>query len=314
MTGFQLDRRISRVWLMLSLSWIMPLVCLTGCDNPRTQSTEPAYSSQPPAMQRVMVFGVHPLHNPQKLDAVYGPLVAYLNSQLGDVKLRLEASRDYGSYEEKLFARQFEFALPNPYQTLRALKHGYKVFGRVDQEGDFRGIVVVRRDSAVRNVADLSGKTIAYPAPTALAATMMPQFFLRQNGLDLMRETQSRYVGSQESSILNVYHKDAAAAATWPPPWRAFVKEHPTEAAELKVMWETEPLPGNSLVVRNDVPPELVARVARLLTTLHESEAGRSILAGMEAHGIAPATEDTYAPVRAFLDEFSRTVRPLEQP
>jgi phosphonate transport system substrate-binding protein len=287
---------------------------LTGCEDQRTQSTEPSYSEQPPIMQRVMVFGVHPLHNPQKLDAVYGPLIQYLNSQLDDVKLRLEASRDYGAYEQKLFGRQFEFALPNPYQTLRALKYGYQVFGRVDQEGDFRGIVLVRRDSSIRAVADLRGKTIAYPAPTALAATMMPQFFLRKHGLDLMRETDSRYVGSQESSILNAYRKDAAAAATWPPPWRAFVKEHPAEAAELKVIWETDPLPGNSLVVRDDVPPELAARVARLLTTLHESEAGRSILGGMEAHGIVPANEDTYAPVRVFLDEFARTVRPVEQP
>lgn len=301
-----------KIMIVLRLSWLAFLVCLTGCENRSTQSTEPAYSAQPPSLQREMVFGVHPLHNPQKLDAVYGPLVAYLNAQLGDVKLRLEASRDYGTYEDKLFERQFEFALPNPYQTLRALKHGYKVFGRVDHEGDFRGIFVVRRDSAIRTVADLRGTTIAYPAPTAVAATMMPQFFLRQNGLDLMRETQSRYVGSQESSILNAYRKDAAAAATWPPPWRAFAKDHPAEAAELKVMWETDSLPGNGLVVRDDVPPELAARVASLLTALHESKAGRAILAGMEARGIVPATEDTYAPVRAFLDEFSHTVRPLE--
>lgn len=304
--------QISRRWRVLSLCWGMALAFLAGCGDQRAPSAEPAYSARPPSLQREMVFGVHPLHNPQKLDAVYGPLVAHLNAQLGDVKLRLEASRDYSAYEDKLFGRQFEFALPNPYQTLRALQHGYKVFGRVDQEGEFRGLFVARRDSPVRAVADLRGKTIAYPAPTALAATMMPQFFLRQHGLDLMRETQSRYVGSQESSILNAYRGDAAAAATWPPPWRAFVKEHPAEAAELKVMWETDPLPGNSLVVRDDVPPELAARVVRILTTLHQSEAGRTILAGMEAHGIVPATEDTYIPVRVFLDEFSRTVRPLE--
>ena len=69
-----------------------------------------------------------------------------------------------------------------------------------------------------------------------------------------MRDIENRYVGSQESSIMNAYLGQTAAGATWPPPWRAFQKEHPREAAELKVIWETESLVNNSVMVRDDVP------------------------------------------------------------
>jgi len=65
---------------------------------------------------------------------------------------------------------------------------------------NFRGIILVRKDSAIENVADLKGKAVSYPAPTALAAAMMPQYYLQTHGLDVMNDLDNRYVGSQASS------------------------------------------------------------------------------------------------------------------
>ena len=286
------------------------LCLLSACDQ-GPGGNAPAFSDQPAHVgtKPVYLFGVHPLHNPQLLFERYQPLVAFLNQKLGDVEFKLEASRDYPSYDQKLFNGHFQFALPNPYETTEAIDRGYRVFAKMGKDDDFRGIFLVRRDSGIEKVTDLKGKAVSYPAPSALAATMLPQWFLKQHGLDVFRDIDNRYVGSQESSILNVLQGKVSAGATWPPPWRAFQREHPEQAAQLELKWETQNLPNNSLVARKDMPEALVLRVRDLLVHLQDHAEGRAILAKMENPYFVVADNAAYDPVRAFIARFRAEVR-----
>lgn len=282
-------------------------------EPPDRQPYAPRYGDSPPGsrLRRPVVFGVHPLHNPQRLFSTYGPIVDRLNAAIDGVRFVLEASRNYDEFDKKLYARHFDLALPNPYETINALKRGYRVFGKLGGDEQFRGIILLRRDSPVRQVRDLRGRVISFPAPTALAAAMLPQQFLHDHGLPLSAYT-ARYVGSQESSIMNVLLGDASAGSTWPPPWQMFQRSRPAEAAQLKVQWQTATLPNNSLVARDDFPPALLAEVKALLFGLHESAEGQALLAALPAAGFVPASEATYQPVRDFVARFSRTVRAVE--
>ena len=244
---------------------------------------------------------------------VFGPLMSYLNKNIKSAVFELEASNNYPAYEQKIKAKQFEFGLPNPYQTLMSMEHGYRIFGKMGDDKNFRGVILVRKDSGIKKISDLKGKTISYPAATALAATMMPQNFLIKNGLDLFKETKSIYVGSQESSIMSVYLKTSQAGATWPPPWNSFVQTHPDKAKDLEIMWQTDTLPSNGLVVREDIPQALVDEVKRLLFSLHENEEGRTILAGIGLSRFESANEATYEPVKKFLQKFTLEVRSPEK-
>ncbi len=284
---------------------------LAACHNPAPPPYQPSFSKTPPVTETVYHFGVHPLHNPQHLYEVFGPLMDYLSEQIPSARFKLEASRNYAAYDEKLYAGKFDFALPNPYQTINAVDKGYRVFAKMGDNDNFRGIFLVRRDSGIHQVTDLKGKRVSYPAPTALAATMMPQFYLQTHGVSVMSELDNRYVGSQESSVMNVYLKQTSAAATWPPPWRALAKQRPELERELQVIWQTEPLINNGLVVSPEVPAETVQRVHDLLVNLHTHEQGRQILAPMELSRFESANDESYQVVRDFMEEFSRQVRPL---
>jgi phosphonate transport system substrate-binding protein len=286
-------------------------IVLSACGE-EDDGYAPTISSARDAGTHEYVFGVHPLHNPQQLFRVYGPLIDHLNAHLNGPKLRLEASFDYAGFEQKLYSGKFDFALPNPYQTVRSLEHGYRVFAKMGDDDHFRGIIIVRRDSGIQSVADLRGKVISYPAPTALAAAMLPQAFLQEQGLDVMQDTKSIYVGSQESSIMNVVLGTSAAGATWPPIWQRFKDEKPDLAAQLELKWETSSLVNNGLVVREDVPADLTRRIRDLLCSLNQSKEGQTILSGIALSRFEAADDQTYAPVEAFLDHFSKTVRAPE--
>ena len=286
---------------------------LTACDQASTDNNTVQYSTEPNQRSVVMYrLAIHPLHNPKKLFEAYQPLVDYINSQLQDVHLELEASRDYPTYEKKFRGREPELLLPNPWQTLQAIDQGYHVIGMAGDADDFKGIFIVREDSNIKLPIDLKGKIVSYPAATALAAAIMPQYFLYTNGIDIKTDIQNIYVGSQESSIMNVYLGKVAAGATWPPPWRLFQKDHPEKAKQLKVIWQTSPLINNSVMVRNDIPEDISKQIQKILVGLADTPQGQVILSGMETNRIYPANDADYNVVNVFIKHFEEVVRPVE--
>ena len=120
------------------------------------------------------------------------------------MELKLEASRNYQEFDKKLYSGHFDFAMPNPYQTLRSLAYGYQIFGKMADDEEFRGIILVRKDSGIHQVGDLKGKAVFYLAKTDLAVTMMMQQYLNTHGININTDIENHYVSSEESSIMNV--------------------------------------------------------------------------------------------------------------
>ena len=299
--------------LVLSLLPVLLLV-LAGCEKAPEEVGGPVYSKGSESQKPVYRFAIHPLHNPRKLSEAYQPLIDHLNEQITEVNFELEASRDYQAYEVKFRDRKPQMVLPNPWQTLEAIKVGYNVVAMAGEAEDFKGIFIVRKDSGIEMPADLKGKVVSYPSHTALAACIMPQRYLHDNGINIHEDIENRYVGSQESSIMNALLGESAAGATWPPPWRLFQKDRPEDAAQLHVIWETPPLMNNSVMFRDDVPENIVKKASEILYSLHETEQGRKILKGMETARFYQAANDSYKPVSEFVDSFEEEVRPVEQP
>ena len=307
-----------RQWLKAfpgALAFLCAVALLAGCGrNDQPAAYQPQFGDQPataPAIKEYL-FGLQPLHNPKHLFDVYSPIIDLLNASIPEAHFTLEASRNYEEFDKKLYTRHFDLALANPYQTINALKHGYHVFAKMGDDAMFRGIFIVRKDSGIHSVADLRGKALSFPARTALAATMMPQLYLHERGLPISAY-EARYVGSQESSIMNVYLGNTVAGATWPPPWIAFKNDHRDIAGQLKILWMTEALLNNGLMARDDFPPELLKKIADILLALQTSKEGREMLARIPLSHFEAASAETYRPIHDFVARFSRTVRPLNE-
>lgn len=299
---------------ILAICWrtFGPLLLLlaSACSRQEAASA-PVYADAPAATQQKThyVFAVHPLYNPQLLHQKYQPLMRYLGERIPDVVFDLDASNDYADYERKLKGGLPQFSLPNPYHAIAARAWGYHVIAKMGNDDLFRGIFVVRKDSPIHKPADLRGKVVSYPAPTALAAAMMPQLFLQTHGVDVETELTNKYVGTHNSSIMNAYLGESAVGVTWPVAWRAFQKANPKEADELYVIWQTPTLIQNAVVVRNDVPQAVADQVQHLLVTLHESPAGREILQNIDTASFDAATDAQFEVVVDFLKSYNAKVK-----
>jgi phosphonate transport system substrate-binding protein len=213
---------------------LLTILFAVACDSSGPPTSGPAYGSGAAGTATPLYhLAIHPLHNPKKMAEAYQPLIEYFNNNIPEASFVLGASRDYQAYERKFRARTSAFLPPNPWHTLEAIKMGYRVIAMAGDAEDFKGIFIVRKDSDIQKPVELKGKVVSYPSHIALAACIISQHFLHQQGLNVNQDITNIYVGSQKSSIMNAYLGKSAAGATWPPPWRLFQKDHPTETVQL---------------------------------------------------------------------------------
>jgi len=221
----------------------------------------------------------------------------------------LDTSNDYADFERKLRERKADFGLPNPYQAHLARGWGYQVIARMGNHEVFKGIFIARKDSPIQKPSDLRGKVVSYPAPTALAAAMMPQLYLQNHGVDVETELTNQYVGTHNSAIMNAYLGQSAVGVTWPTAWRGFQQSNPKEAAELKVLWETPKLIQNAVIAKDDLPPAVKDQVRALLVGLQGSANGQALLGGIDTDNFIESTNQDFSVVEEFLKEFNTKVK-----
>jgi len=254
-----------------------------------------------------LIVGIHPYLNAEKTFLAYRPFLHFIEENLGK-KLRLETSVNYGDYEQKLYSGHFDISIPNPLQTLTAIENGYKVIAKVKPDKDFRGLIVARKDNHIHSVEQLRSQSISFPAPTALAAGLMPKWFLFEHGLNVDKDASPRYVGSQYSSIMNAYQNDTVAAATWPSPWKTWQMENPQKAKEMEIVWETPSLVNNSIVVKVDMNESLSDKLMQILLQMDQSQKGKNLLEPSGFSGFEKADNSTYDPVRKFLLRYDQAI------
>ena len=253
-------------------------------------------------------FGIHPYMNSKKMFIFYRPILDFIEDNMGNIEIILETSSSYSDYNKKLYNGDFDFSLPNPFQTYNSLKKGYKVFARMKPDTVFRGIFLARKDSNIKTVNQLKGEYISFPAPTALAATMMPLLYLHEHGLNVNKDIEKKYVGSQYSSILNVYSSDTIVGATWPPPWETFKRENPEKAKQMEIVWETKSLINNGIVVKDGTDKRIVKELVDILINLDKTKKGQKLLFDAGFEGFVKSNDDDYSVVADFLKKYDQAI------
>lgn len=259
------------------------------------------------ATKTVYSFAPHPYLTPKDLYAAYEPMMRYLESKIPGAKFQVETSRDYAAYEAKIADRHFHFGLPNPYQTVLSLNHGYRVIAKMTPDEDFRGWMVVRKDRKLRQPSDLAGQTLCFPSASAVAATMLPMLYLHDHGLDV-KAAPIKYVGSPASAIMSVYSGDIVACGVSVRHWRIWSKNNQDKAKELETIWQTPTLPHNGVIARDDVPPQLAQQVAQALIGMDKDpKLDQSQFKADQAHFEA-APEGIYKTMERFLMRYDEAI------
>ncbi len=263
------------------MGWLVAVACLLG-SSWRVRAQE---------QQKSLTFGVVPQQSAARLAEEWGPLLAEVSRRSG-VVLAFRTAPNIPVFEERLAKGEYDLAYMNPYHYIVFHKAvGYQAFAK-EQDRRIKGILVVRKDSAYRKLADLSGKTVAFPAPAAFAASILPQAEFGR----LKIEIEPRFVASHDS----VYRAVASGLQEAGGGIQRTFEAMPAEIRDaLRVLSETPAYTPHAFAAHPRVQPAIVSKVMAAMDSLAQDETGRNLLVPLGFKGVARAQDKEWADIRA---------------
>lgn len=248
-------------------------------------------------------FGVFPRWNAQIMVAEFAPLADALGKAVGRA-VRIETDKDFASFMQRVYAREFDLLHVNQLQYLQAHERaGYQVIAKLCESADctIRAVIVTHVDSGMRRVTDLRGKTVAFGGRDAMVSHLLAQALLRRYGLDA-DAYRSVFAKNPPNALLTAYNGAADAAGVGSPVFERPEILRRVNPAKLRVLAMDEPVPPLPIAVRAALDPALAGALRRVLLDLAVSVDGRHLLARMGATHFAPAGHAEYAALAAGVD------------
>jgi phosphonate transport system substrate-binding protein len=256
----------------------------------------------PAPLTLTLTFGIVPQQSAARLAALWTPILRHLSEKTG-YAFQFKTARDIPTFEQRVAAGEYDLAYMNPYHYVVFNRQpGYRVFAS-EKDMSLAGVLVVARNGPITRTSELDGKTVAFPAPAAFAATLLLNAQLRKEGVRVV----PRFVSSHDS----VYQ--AVAKGLYPAGGgveRTLENLDPTLRKQLRVLWTTDAYPAHAIAAHPRVPGPVVEKIRQAMINMHEDPAGRDLLAAANFKGITVMHDNAYDRVRALkLDLLDKPTR-----
>jgi len=286
-----------------SLAGLVLFFLLFATCKPKSNPYEPKYSLDS-AQKKTLSYGVPT----QSYYEIHSAFVTYLNDHLPNLHIQTIASSNFSAYIDKVKGRSFDLALANGIMALDSTRLGYSILGTSVEEVANAGVILVNKDSSINHFSDLKGKTVVSTPYPALGGYMLPMLYLLKNGVNVNKEIKLKYLESFESVILNIYLGKCSAGFTTINGWNSFLKRRPEVAAKVIKKWETAPVGGNPLLIRNDVGKETISQLRTVILTMHLNEKGKKALADIGYLKFIRTDSNTYQSLKNVLKEYRELI------
>jgi len=212
-----------------------------------------------------VLFGVIPRFNPHVMYEYYQPLMDYL-SRKTSYRFELRVGRSYMETVGDLEKGVTKFAyLGGATYALARHRFGARALVRpLNREGKstYRCCILVRKDSPVKTLADLKGRTFAFGAPFSTTGSLIPGFMLVEAGVppaDLKSTRNFRNHEEVARAVLKgVYDAGAVKDVV---AWKF-------EERGLRVVAMSEELPTAPVAASPSISPDLEKAVTEALLSL----------------------------------------------
>ena len=248
-------------------------------------------------VKRIFSVGIVPQFDTRQTYSIWVPIFKELQQRTG-YQFELSGSPSIPEFEKQLSAGRFDFAYMNPYHMqVKHNKQRYVPLAREVASG-LQGILMVKK-GGVKSISELEGKTIAFPAPNALGASLLMRADLNDK---FKLSYHTIYVKSHSSVYLNVLLGLAAAGGGV----QKTLEQQPQHIQDgLEVIYRTESFSPHPFAAHPRVPEKIQREVQQALLELAKTPQGKALLAEIPIKQLGIATLEDYQPISSLgLDRF----------
>ena len=222
-----------------------------------------------------ILLGVAPQQDPARVFTMWQPVVRYLEREVGHA-FAFESAPSIEEFQKRVLEGRYDIWWGNPLTYIQANKRiGYVPIARDTTR--IAGLLVTRKEDAIKSAKELLGKKIAYPAPDALGATLLVQDYLARAGV-APNQVEAVYTGTMDSGLRGLLDGRVMAAGVVP---RAFNSLDAAERDKLSILAKTEEVAPQPLVVHPRLYKSVVTQIQRALLKLNWTPEGQQILSSI---------------------------------
>ncbi len=249
------------------------------------------FAALPVRGETIYTFSVVPQFERRVLFGIWQPIVDELEKRTG-ARFQLTTSLSVSDYERDVHRGVYDFIYVNPY-VMPNIEEQPGYVPLIRDRKPLRGILVVRKDSPVRKVEELQGKTLAVPSMSALGASLLLRAELdRQYKV----KTQVVLAKTHSSVFLHVVNGFADAGGSVQ---KALSEQDPRVRDALRVLYQTSEVPSHPLAAHQRVPAALREQVRKAFIDLSATPQGRELLGKIPMQEAVAASSEDYRPLRA---------------
>jgi phosphonate transport system substrate-binding protein len=226
------------------------------------------------------------------------PLLEYIHSRIGH-PIQLEISSTYTDLVEKCVNEELDFAFMGPSLYVEASERNPRLHLLGVMQGKnprLRGVIIVREDSPIRELAQLRNKSMAFTSPDSTMGFQIPASFIVEQGICLHDLANYSFLGNHQNVAYAVLAGRFSAGAI-----KYEVYEN-MKSLGVRILCRTPDVADHPLVATQRLEDRLVARIEKILQNMHNDEEGRKILKQLRPDlvKIAPVQNADFANMRTY--------------
>ena len=267
-----------------------------------------ALGGQPALAQSSLHLALTPSQKPTDLMVAGEAFGAALGKLVG-VPIRVTVASDYAAVVEALRNRTADLAFVHPAGYVLANREAKAMIVAKDQwhgNTSYTSRIYVRKESGLKTLEELRGKTIAFVDPSSTSGYVYPMVMLIEKGLVQNRDPKTFFKefvfsGSHDAGLQALLHGHVDAFASFDQAREQYLKD-PAEREKLIYIAESAPIPEGGICARDGLDPALVAKVRAALLSMKGPTYAPVLKALYDIDGFEPAEDREYQPVRAAMD------------
>jgi len=233
--------------------------------------------------------------DPKKHYAKTKPFIDYIADNLKHMGIKqgkVLLAKDNHQMIQYLREAKIDIVTETPFSSIIYMeKAGAKPLLRRWKKGipTYSSFIFVRKDSGINSLKELKGKTIAFEDPGSTTGYFLPKTAIIKEGLEMVELKNYKekppldkvgYCFAQgEVNISHWVHKGFVEAGTLSNEEYQEPDEVPVGfIADFRIIYETDNVPRNLILVRQDMDPKLQEEIKSILLNMKLSEEGRKAM------------------------------------
>ncbi len=222
--------------------------------------------SLPARASNVLTVGLIPSEDSRAMIANSQAMMDMLSKSLG-MPVRPFVAADYNGVIEALRSKRLDVAYLGPFSyVLGTTVADIEAFAVAETKKAgrtfYHSLVIAHKDSGIKSVADLKGRTFAFVDPSSTSGHLFPKAGLIKAGFNPDKDfARVIFSGSHDSNAVAVQNKKVDAVAIADRILDAAINKGLAKREDLVVVWKSDPIPESPTVWRRDLDPELKKRI-----------------------------------------------------